>query len=91
MFTTVSARQIQRGYKKVFEDANKSKEPIVAMSNNKPLGGIISLDLLEKIRLDAILEQALKESREGKTKIIRTKKDLEKDIEDLKKYALSKD
>lgn len=91
MFTTVSARQIQRGYKKVLEDANKSKEPIVVMSNNKPLGAIISLDLLEKLRLEAVLEEALKESREGKTKVIRTKKDLKKDIEYLRKYAFSKD
>ena len=90
MFNFISARQIQREYKKVLEDANKSKEPIVVMANNKPLGAIISLDLLEKIRLEKILEQALKESREGRTKVIKTKHDLEKDLEDLKKYALSK-
>jgi prevent-host-death family protein len=91
MFNTVSARQIQRQYKKVLEDANKSKEPIVVMANNKPLGAIISLDLLEKIRLDAILEQALRESREGKTKVIRTKQDLKKDLEDLRRYVFTKD
>lgn len=91
MFTTISARQIQRGYKKVFEDANKSKEPIVVMSNNKFQGAIIGLDLFEKIQLETLVEEALQESRDGKTKIIRTKKDLEKDLEDLKKYALSKD
>lgn len=90
MFTTISARQIQREYKKVLENANKSKEPIVVMANNKPLGAIISLDLLEKLRLETLLEQALEESRKGKTKVIKTKKDLDKDLEDLKKYALSK-
>ncbi|MBI4096714.1 MAG: type II toxin-antitoxin system Phd/YefM family antitoxin [Candidatus Levybacteria bacterium] len=91
MFNTVSARQIQRGYKKVLEDANKSKEPIVVMSNNKPLGAIISLDLLEKMQLEELLNQALIESRQGKTKIIRTKRDLDDDLEDLKRYVLSKD
>lgn len=91
MFNTISARQIQREYKKVLEDANKSKEPIVVMANNKPLGAIISLDLLEKIQLEAIAEEALKESRDGKTKIIKTKQDLEKDLKNLKKYVLSKD
>lgn len=91
MFNTISARQIQREYKKVLENANKSKEPIIVMSNNKPQGAVIGLDLLEKIRLDAVLEQALKESREGKTKIIKTKRDLEKDLENLKRYVLSKD
>ena len=90
MFNFISARQIQREYKKVLEDANKSKEPIVVMANNKPLGAVIGLDLLEKIRLEKILEQALKESREGRTKVIKTKHDLEKDLEDLEKYALSK-
>lgn len=91
MFTTISARQIQRGYKKVFEDANKSKEPIIVMSNNKAQGAIIGLDLLERIQLEALAEEALKESREGKTKIIRTKRDLEEDLENLKKYVLSED
>lgn len=78
MFTTVSARQIQRGYKKVLADANKSKEPIVVMSNNKPLGAIISLDLLEKLRLETVLDEALKEYRAGKTVSIETDKDLAK-------------
>lgn len=90
MLNTISARQIQRNYKGVLEDANKSNEPIIVMSNNKPQGAIIGLDLLEKIQLDTILEQALKESREGKTKVIRTKRDLEKDLDDLRKYAFSK-
>lgn len=86
MFTTVSARQIQRGYKKVLRDANKSKEPIVVMSNNKPLGAIISLDLLEKIRLEAVLNEALAEYKAGKMVSIETDKDLEnhfKEIDEL--------
>lgn len=91
MFATVSARQIQRRYKKILEDANKSKEPIVVMSNNQPQGAIIGLDLLEKMQLEELLDQALIESRQGKTKVIRTKRDLDNDLEDLKKYVLSKD
>lgn len=90
MFNTVSARQIQRGYKKVLADANKSKEPIVVMSNNKPLGAIISLDLLEKIRLEAVLEEALEEYRAGKTKSISTKKELEAEFEELRRLANKK-
>jgi len=91
MFNMISARQIQRGYKKVFEDANKSKEPVIVMSNNKPQGAIIGLDLLEKMQLEELLNQALIESGQGKTRVIRTKRDLDKDLEDLKKYVLSKD
>ena len=87
MFNTVSARQIQRGYKKVLEDANKSKEPIIVMSNNKPLGAVISLDLLEKIQLDAVLNEALREYEAGKTKTISTKEELEADLEEMRKEA----
>lgn len=83
MFNTVSARQIQRGYKKVLEDANKSKEPIVVMSNNKPLGAIISLDLLEKLRLEAVLNEALREYRSGKTVSIETEDDLKKHFKEI--------
>ena len=83
MFNTVSARQIQREYKKVFEDANKSKEPIVVMSNNKPLGAIISLDLLEKLQLEAVLNEALKEYKTGKTVSIETDEDLKKHFKEI--------
>lgn len=91
MFNTVSARQIQRGYKRVLENANKSKEPIIVMSNNKPLGAVIGLDLLEKIQLELIVKQALKESKSRNTKVIETTQDLEQDFKDLEIYAASKD
>ena len=91
MLNTISARQIQREYKKVLENANKSREPIIVMSNNKPLGAIIGLDLLEKIQLELILRQALKESKLRKTKAIETTQDLEQDLKDLERYASSKD
>ena len=86
MLNTVSARQIQREYKKVLQTANKSKEPIIVMANNKPLGAVIGLDLLEKIRLEAVLNEALEEYRVGKTKSIDAKEDLEnhfKEIEEM--------
>ncbi|MEK7518236.1 MAG: hypothetical protein AAB583_06870 [Patescibacteria group bacterium] len=91
MFNTISARQIQREYRKVLQNANESKEPIIVMAKNKPLGAIIGLDLLEKIQLELIVKQALKESKSGKTKAIETTQDLEQDLKDLEKYAVSKD
>lgn len=90
MFNTISARQIQREYKKVLQEANESAEPIVVMANNKPLGAVIGLDLLEKIQLELIVKQALKESKSRKTKIIETSKDLQEDLKELEKYAASK-
>jgi PHD/YefM family antitoxin component YafN of YafNO toxin-antitoxin module len=87
MLNTISARQIQREYKKVFEDANKSKEPIVVMSNNKPQGAIIGLDLLEKLQLDAVLREALEEYKAGKTKSISTMEELEADFEEMRRES----
>lgn len=87
MLNTISARQIQREYKKVLEDANKSNEPIIVMANNKPLGAIIGLDLLEKIQLEAVLKEALEEYKAGKTKSISTKEELEADFEEMRKEA----
>ncbi|MDO8573926.1 MAG: type II toxin-antitoxin system prevent-host-death family antitoxin [Candidatus Daviesbacteria bacterium] len=91
MFNTVSARQIQREYKKVLQKANKSKEPIVVMANNKPLGAVIGLDLLEKIQLEILVSQALEDSKLGKTKVIKNMKDLKEDFQELEKYVFSKD
>jgi len=87
MLNTISARQIQREYKKVLEDANKSNEPIIVMANNKPLGAVIGLDLLEKIQLEAVLKEALEEYKAGKTKSIFTKEELEADFEEMRKEA----
>lgn len=91
MFSTISARQIQRGYKKVLEDANKSNEPIVVMANNKPLGAIISLDILEKLQMEAVLNEALEEYKAGKTKSISTAEELEAEFEEMRKEAAAKE
>lgn len=87
MFTTVSARQIQREYKKVLGDANKSKEPIVVMSNNKPLGAIIGLDLLEQLQLEVLLREGLADLEAGRTKTISTKEELEASFKEMEKEA----
>lgn len=91
MFNTVSARQIQREYKKVLQLANDSKEPIIVIANNKPLGAIIGLELLEEIQLELLIKQALNESKSRKTKIIKTSKDLEEDLKELEEHANSQD
>ena len=87
MLNTISARQIQREYKKVLQQANDSKEPIVVMSNNKPQGAIIGLDLLEKLQLDAVLKEAFEEYESGETVGINTKKDMEKHFKEMEKMV----
>ena len=91
MLNTISARQIQREYKKVLQQANDSKEPIIVMSNNQPIGAIIGLDQLEEIQLNLLLKQALKESKLAKTKVIKSSKDLAEDFSELEKYVISED
>jgi len=45
---TIAARDIQRGYKKVFDSVKKTKRPVVVMANNTPQAAIISLEMLEE-------------------------------------------
>jgi len=91
MLNTVSARQIQRDYKKVFERVNKENKPIVVITNNKPVGAIISLDLLDKIeksmKLELIVNEALEEYKAGKTKTISTREELEDFFDEVRKSA----
>jgi PHD/YefM family antitoxin component YafN of YafNO toxin-antitoxin module len=91
MYQTVSARQIQREYKKLLEEANKSKKPIVVISNNKLQGAIIGVDLLEKLQLEALRTEALEDSRNGRTTVISTEKELLEHFKDLEEYVSSKD
>ncbi|MCX6793556.1 MAG: type II toxin-antitoxin system Phd/YefM family antitoxin [Candidatus Gottesmanbacteria bacterium] len=46
--TTISARDIQRGYKKVFDTVKKTKKPVVVMANNNPQAAIISVEMLAR-------------------------------------------
>ena len=87
MFNMVSARQIQREYKKVLQKANKSKEPIVVMANNKPLGAVIGLDLLEKIRMEQAVKEALEDYKAGRVKSISTDEELEAEFEEIRKLS----
>ena len=47
---TISARDIQRGYKKVFDRVKKTNQPVVVMSNNNPQGAVVSMKTLEKYK-----------------------------------------
>lgn len=88
MFNTVSARQIQREYKKVLKLANHTKEPVIVMANNKPLGAVIGLDLLEKLQVEAALTEALEEYKKGNTKTISTMEELKADFEEMRQEVI---
>jgi len=46
---TTTAREIQRNYRKIFDEVKKSKEPIFVMKNNKPEVAIIDAKELEEM------------------------------------------
>jgi prevent-host-death family protein len=74
---SISAREMQREYRQVFAKANKGKKPVVVFAHNRPLGAVIGMDMLEKLQVDYIVNQALRESKEGKTVVIDTPQKLQ--------------
>lgn len=48
---TVTARDILRNYKKVFDKVKRTKQPAVVISQKEPQVAIISLDDLERLRV----------------------------------------
>lgn len=91
MLNTISAKQIQREYKKVFEEANKSNQPMVVITNNKPVGAVIGLDLLDRlnrnIQLELLEKEALEEYKKGKTKTISTSQGLKTFFKEIRQAA----
>jgi PHD/YefM family antitoxin component YafN of YafNO toxin-antitoxin module len=51
MFNTnfTSIREVQRNYKKISEEVNKTNTPTIVMSNNKPQFAIVSLKTLQTL------------------------------------------
>ena len=84
--TTVSARDIQRDYRRVFNAAKTSKKPVLVLTNNKP--DVVIMDVAEVERLyreaaQAETAEALKavviykrEKRAGKLKKLTSLREL---------------
>lgn len=74
---TVSVSDIQKNYRKIFDKARRTKEPVIVLSNNKPDVAIIGYDDLESLRKIAyeaevkdtlkVVKEGRKELKEGKT------------------------
>ena len=73
---TASVREVQRNYKKLFDQVNKTKEPLFLLSNNKPKVVVLDFKVFEEISREKeltenealeIIAQGDKEYREGKT------------------------
>ena len=71
MFTipkTTTIREIQRNYKKVFEEVKKTKEPVIVMRNNKPNVAIVDVEKLEELEAIASAQRGYIEYLQGKAK-----------------------
>ena len=74
---TVSVSDIQKNYRKIFNSAKRTKEPVIVLSNNKPDVAIIDYDSLEALRKAAyeaeiedtlgVVEEGRREFKDGKT------------------------
>lgn len=47
---TTTINEVRRNYKKIVEELNKTNEPIIVISANKPQFVLISMELLQKIQ-----------------------------------------
>ena len=83
---TTTVREIQRNYKKVFEQVKRTKEPVIVMKNNKPDVAVVDVRTLDELNKrveeleleDAIrsVKQGEKEYKEGKAVIANSLADL---------------
>lgn len=74
MFTfpkMTTAREIQRNYRKIFDEVKKTKEPVVVMRNNQPEVAIVDAKQLEEMQVIMNVLQSREEARVGKAKLLK--------------------
>lgn len=77
----VSASDIQKNYRRVFDRAKKTKQPVIVLRGNKAEVAVIDIDTLEELQIkaaDAEYQEALKaikisedENKSGKLKVLK--------------------
>lgn len=73
---TTTAREIQRNYRKVFDEVKSSKEPVYVMKNNKPEVAIIDAEKLSEMEAIMAVLESREEVHMGKGKVLKSLKDL---------------
>jgi prevent-host-death family protein len=94
-FDTVSARELQRDYKSIFSQVNRTNKPVVVISNNEPQGVILGLKELDKINKffsEQKLWEAIRaiQSKNRYNDPITTQKDIDEAVEEAKQYVYNK-
>ena len=83
MINAVSARDVQREFNKVVRNVQSSSKPIIVFSRSKPVIAMVNLDILENLQLEFVKKEALEEYKAGKTKSIKTEKELNKFFKEI--------
>lgn len=65
---TTTAKEIQRNYRKIFDQVKKTGEPVVVMRNNEPDVAIVDAKKLEEMEIIISILQSREEARSGKAK-----------------------
>lgn len=73
---TTTAREIQRNYRKIFDEVKSSKEPVYVMKNNRPEVAIIDAEKLSEMEAIMAVLESREEVRSGKGKVLKSLKDL---------------
>lgn len=68
---TTTAKEIQRNYRKVFDLAKKTGEPVIVMRNNKPDVAILDAKKLEEMEAILAVLESREEARRGKVKLLK--------------------
>lgn len=68
---TISVKEVQRNYRRVFDLVKKTGEPVVVMRNNIPDVAIVDVKRLERLEAVAEILRSREESRKGRSKILK--------------------
>lgn len=68
---TTTAKEVQQNYRRVFDLAKKTKEPIIVMRNNKPDVAILDVKRLEEMEAVIAVLKSREESKTGKSKTLK--------------------
>lgn len=73
-FTT--AKELQKDYRRIFDEVKKTGEPVVVMRNNQPDVAIVDAKKLEEMQAILDVLKSREEARAGKVKLLKSLKDL---------------
>lgn len=82
----VSASEIQRNYRKIFDKVKKTKEPVVVLRDNKPDVAVIDIEALSELkkRLEEFeIAETLRAVKEGRKELKRGKTIQARSLADL--------